>query len=113
MVQESSVPVDVVSIADGLRQVADLFEKHPADDGGLKYPDQGVSVSVVAASREAVHVWAAVLQHPVQAYVGEAEVHTYLDVRVGAVTVRVSHVEKLPREVRRPVDVTDRIEAQL
>ena len=113
MGHNTRVPVDVVSIAEGLRQLADLFEKHPAEDAGRTFPDVAQWISIGVESPEAVGVWADLLGGTPETRVFSTDVHTLVEARLSGVVVNVTHIGQQPREVRRPVDVTDRIEAQL
>ena len=105
--------VDVVSIAEGLRQLADLFEKHPADDAGRTFPTVPQWISIGVESPDAVGVWGDLLGAAPETRVFSADVHTLVEARLSGVVVNVTHIGRQPRELRRPVDVTDRIEAQL
>ena len=105
------IPVDVVSIAEGLRQLADLFEKHPAEDAGRTFPDVPQWINIGVESPEAVGVWADLLGGAPETHVFPTDVHTQVEVRLSGLSVSVTHIGQRPREVRRPVDVTDKIEA--
>lgn len=99
------VPVDVVSIAEGLRELADLFEKHPTEDAGRTFPDVAQWISIGVESPEAVGVWADLLGGTPETHVFSTDVHTRVEVRLSGVVVNVTHIEQQPREVRRHVDV--------
>ena len=111
MGHNTRVPVDVVSIAEGLRQLADLFEKHPAEDAGRVFPDTPQWISIGVESPEAVGVWADLLGGTPETHVFSTDVHTQVEVRLSGLSVAVTHIGQRPRELRRPVDVTDKIEA--
>lgn len=106
MVQATRVQVDVISIAEALRNVAALVEKYPAEDGGVKYPTYGVQVSIIAADTDAVYAWAEIFNTPVKTHTSDTDTVTYLDARVDAVTIAVHHIEEKPRELHRPKNLT-------
>ena len=99
------VPVDVVSIAEGLRELANLFEKHPAEDAGRTFPDVAQWISIGVESPEAVGVWADLLGGTPETHVFSTDVHTRVDARLSGVSVYVTHIRQEQREVRRHVDV--------
>lgn len=109
--QDTRVPVDVVSIAEGLRELANLFEKHPAEDAGRTFPTVPQWISIGVESPDAVGVWGDLLGAAPKTLVFSTDVHTQVEVRLSGLSVAVTHIGQRPREVRRPVDVTDKIEA--
>ena len=103
--QDTRVPVDVVSIAEGLRQLADLFEKHPAEDAGRTFPDAPQFIGIGVESPDAVGVWADLLGVTTETRVFSTDVHTRVEARLSGLVVSVTHIGQLPRELRRPVTV--------
>ena len=111
MGHNTRVPVDVVSIAEGLRQLADLFEKHPAEDAGRTFPTVPQWISIGVESPDAVGVWADLLGATTETHVFPTDVHTRVEARLSGVVVSVTHIGQRPRELRRPVTVTEPGEA--
>lgn len=109
--QDTRVPVDVVSIAEGLRELADLFEKHPAEDAGRTHPDGDQFIGIGVESPDAVGVWADLLGAAPETHVFSTDVHTRVEARLSGLVVSVTHIGQLPRELRRPVTVTEPGEA--
>lgn len=83
------VPVDVVDIAEGLRELARLFEKYPADDAGRDFSRTPLEIIVPVVSVSAVREWARVLGVPAESREFAGALHTAARADLGGVMVRM------------------------
>lgn len=105
------VPVDVVSIGEGLRELADLFMKHPREDAGQLYPTIPLRVTMIVQHVEDVEVWANLLGTSTTTAATGTEVITRARAQMSGIEFEVFHFGGVVRELRRPVAVTPDIEA--
>lgn len=112
MGHNTRIPVDVVSIADGLRELADLFMKHPREDAGQLYPTIPLRVTMIAQQVEDVEVWAGMLGTPLASrFASDTEVITSARAGLSGIEFEVIHFGRVVRGLRRQVAVTPDIEA--
>lgn len=83
------VPVDVVDIAEGLRDLARLFEKYPTEDGDRDFTRTPLEIIVPVASVSAVRKWAGVLSVPVESREFGGSTHSTARADLGGVSVRM------------------------
>lgn len=109
MSQHQILPVDVVSIAQGLRSLATVIEAFPDDYAGRAYPELPQHVAIHVASTDAVAQWARILAEPVKVSTDDhGYVHTVVVAKFHGVELSIIHLERQPvRELRRPVTVDE------
>ena len=111
MGHNTRIPVDVVSIGEGLRELADLFIKHPREDAGQLYPTIPLRVTMIAQQVEDVEVWADLLGTSTTTAATDTEVITRARAQMSGIEFEAIHFGRVVRELRRPVAVTPDIEA--
>lgn len=109
MSQHQILPVDVVSIAQGLRSLATVIEAFPDDYAGRAYPEHPQHVGINVASPEVVAQWARILAEPVTVSTDDHGcVHTVVMATFHGVELAIAHLERKPvRELLRPVTVDE------
>lgn len=100
-------------LGESLRQIADLVDQVPALEGARTVPS--VPQSIMVGVRTSLVARALAKDFGVEATesvdVEHNTVHTHFSVDRGTATLHVFAIEDLPRELRRPVDATESIEA--
>lgn len=131
MVQQSMVQ----TLGDSLRDVARVLDEVPAVDAALTYPLVPTPIAISVRTGEAVRTLARDFGRTSHTLDLDGDTYTWFEVPAGRFTLRVFAIdkgemtppepirwdiapafftdEKATREVRRPVDVTERIEAGL
>lgn len=98
-------------LGDALRRLAEVVDAAPALLGAALYPIPH-ALSVIVRTADVVHVLARDLGAEVTVYeTDDGHVHTWFEVVTFPAALRVSHLGPAPRELHRPADVTDSIEA--
>lgn len=102
-------------LGNALRALADRVDNAPALWGAKAFPDQPARVSILMTNGTAVwavgkDLAATVKARPSQG--GELELYTTADVDMGYVELHLFAYDAEPRELHRPVDVTETIEEQ-
>jgi hypothetical protein len=100
-------------LGDSLRALADLADNVPALEGARVVPAVPQSILVAVRTGLVARALADDFGVRVAEYVDHAHtcVHTSFEVERGAAILRVYSIDDLPRELRRPVDVTEHLEA--
>jgi hypothetical protein len=100
-------------LGDSLRALADLADEVPALEGARVVPAVPQSILVAVRTGLVARALADDFGVRVSEYVDHAHtcVHTSFEVERGAAILRVYAIDNLPRELRRPVDVTEQLEA--
>lgn len=101
----------VQSLGDSLRELAARIDQVPALPGAVTFPDFPLSMTVDVRTVEVLEKLAADFGVAVE-YSNGTTMHrtAFFTVHAGGADLRVFSIERL-RELRRPVDVTEQIEA--
>lgn len=100
-------------LGESLRQIADLVDHAPALEGARTVPGVPQSIMVSVRTGLVVRTLAKDFGVTVSETVDDDHdtVHTSFSIERGAATLHVYAIEDRPRELHRPADVTDTIEA--
>lgn len=112
MVQNTMV---ATPIGDSLRALAELVDRVPALEGARTAPNVPQSILVGVRTGLVTRALAADFGVPARESVDVEHntLHTSFEVESGAAVLHVYAIEALPRELRRPVEVTEHLEGDL
>lgn len=110
----AEVPTDAkpTDFGDGLRILADRVDAAPSLWGAKLHPTQPAELLVAMTTAPAVRAIAADLGATVSEFAAAGSLHTRADLDMGYVTLHLFAIDVHPRELHRPVDVTETIEEQ-
>ena len=104
---------NTLSLGDSLRQLADAIDRAPGLATAMTHPGVPLNLLVGMPIASEVERFAPMFNAHVEHGVNGNEAETWFDMLCGQVRLTVYAIEPLPRELRRPVSVTERMEAAL
>lgn len=106
MVQTSRVQ----TLGDSLRDLADVVDQVPSLTMAMRHPDLPQQLTILVKTASAVEGIGAVLERPVTVHsASDGQVYTTIQIPCGRVQLHVFAMEEAPRELHRPLEVTEKL----